>query len=56
MTEERSVTFTARDIADALTSWAMRKGVPIPSCARLEIVRGKPRRPASATLTWRKET
>jgi hypothetical protein len=55
MTEERSVFFTARDIADALTAWAARNGITIPRGASLTLVRAADYQPATATLTWKAE-
>jgi hypothetical protein len=54
MTEEKSVTFTAREIAEALRLWAKCEGVTISPDARLTLVKDKPYRAASATLTWSK--
>jgi hypothetical protein len=53
MNEEKSVTFTARDIAEALRHLAWHKGILIPIDARLTLVKDKPYRAASATLTWK---
>jgi hypothetical protein len=54
MTEEKSVTFTEREIAVALAWWMFKdKSVYIPDGARLTLVKGKPYRAASATLTWK---
>jgi hypothetical protein len=55
MTEEKSVTFTAREIADALEYWAWRtRAIIIPSDARLTLTEHGEYKAASATLTWRK--
>jgi hypothetical protein len=52
MTEERSVTFTAADVRDALILWAWYKSVPVAHNARLTLVPHGDDRPATATLTW----
>jgi hypothetical protein len=55
MTEEKSVTFTAREIAEALRIWAWNQGIGIPKgAARLTLVPHGEYQPASATLTWSK--
>jgi hypothetical protein len=55
MTEEKSVTFTAREIAEALEYWAWRTGaITIPEGARLTLTEHGDYRAASATLTWSK--
>jgi hypothetical protein len=56
MTEEKSVTFTAREIADALEYWAWRtRAITIPGDARLNLTSHTIYGPASATLTWKAE-
>jgi hypothetical protein len=55
MTEEKSVTFTARDVAEALRIWAKCEGVTIPSDARLTLVPHGEYQSASATLTWKSD-
>jgi hypothetical protein len=53
MTEERSVTFTAREITLALALWAKGDGFTlIPPTARLTLTEHTPSHPATATLTW----
>jgi hypothetical protein len=53
MTEERSVTFTASDIRNALVLWAWYKSVPVAHDAKLTVTEHADYKPATATLTWR---
>jgi hypothetical protein len=56
VTEERSVTFAAREIAEAMRYWAVMHNIAaIPSDARLTLVPHGDYQPATATLTWRAE-
>jgi hypothetical protein len=53
MTEERSVTFTASDIREALVLWSWYKSVSVPPNAKLTVTEHAEYKPATATLTWR---
>jgi hypothetical protein len=52
MTEERSVTFTAADVRDALVLWAWYKSVQVRHDASLTLTPHSEHNPATATLTW----